>query len=77
MVAMKITGWIIGIVISGFIFIMIVGTALRTPESDARMATQQGIDDLCDKMMSDAALGNERRNTREMCDALKARAAKK
>jgi len=73
----KVLYWILGVVVGGFAFIMIVGTMLRTPESDARRDRQEEINALCDRAMSDAALGQERRNTRAICDDLKARAAKK
>ena len=59
----------VAIAIGLLIMLFIIGTNVSPEESrayDKRRAAQE----MCDQMMSDAALGNERRMTREICDGL-------
>lgn len=71
---MKALYWIVGIVAGGLALILVIGAMLSTPESRARRERLEQIDAFCGKAMSDAALGSERRYTREMCDQLRERA---
>ena len=48
-----------------------------TPEEARRFNAQREADKLCDKLMSDATLGDERRRTRQMCNDLKERLQKR
>ena len=51
---------------------MLIIGANVSPEKSRAYAARDNAEAMCDKMMSDAALGTERRMTREMCDKLKA-----
>ena len=73
---MKIALWIVAGAIGLFVLLGVIGMR-SDPAGQARHDRQAAVDEACDKMMSDAALGNERRMTRQMCDELKARAARR
>ena len=73
---MKIVGWILGVGAGLFVLMLIIGANV-SPEKARAYAAQDQADTMCDKMMSDAALGAERRMTREMCDRLKDEMAKR
>ena len=68
---MKIIAWIVGILISLFVIMLIIGANV-SPEKSKAYAARDNAEAMCDKMMSDAALGTERRMTRDICDKLKA-----
>ena len=68
---MKVFAWIAGISVAILALMMVVGSNM-SPEESARRDRAAAADSECDKMMSDAALGAERRMTREICDRLKA-----
>ena len=61
----------------GLVVVVMIATHKDNPALDAAHAFSDNIDEQCDKMMSDAALGNERRLTRQMCDGLKAEAERR
>jgi len=73
---MKVLGWIVGIVVGLFVLMLVIG-ANTSPEKARAYGAQKNVDDVCDKMMSDAALGAERRMTRQMCDKMKEDATKR
>jgi len=55
-----------------FIGAMILGSNM-SPELSAAYDKKARVEAACDQMMSDAALGAERRATRQVCDETKAR----
>lgn len=63
------------LILIGLVGIMftIVSSYAPSPGARASQDHRENIDEMCEKMMSDSALGNERRMTRQMCDDLKAR----
>lgn len=63
--------WLVGIVGGGFIAIMVFGMLTMSPERSALYEQEQRIKTACGEMMSDSALGNERRMTRAICDQMK------
>ena len=73
---MKIVVWIVGIIAGLFVLMLVIGANL-SPENARAYAAQNEADTMCEKMMSDAALGAERRMTREMCDKLKEEMARR
>lgn len=73
---MKIALYIVAGAVGLFVLLGVIGMNMD-PATSARYDRQAAVDEACEKMMSDAALGNERRMTRQMCDELKARAARR
>lgn len=69
---MKILGFIVGGIAVLFVLMLIIGSNV-SPEKAAQYDKEARADAMCDQMMSDSALGNERRMTREMCNQLKAK----
>jgi hypothetical protein len=66
---------IIGCIAAVVILMLFIRSGNMSPEESARYANKQAVDAACDQMMSDSALGNERRMTRSVCDSMKATAA--
>lgn len=73
---MKTVAWIIGLPIGALLLLAAIGGSM-SPEKSRAYGLQAQVDSQCTQMMSDAALGNERRNTRELCEALKAEAQRR
>jgi hypothetical protein len=67
---MKILGWIVGVVVGLFLFVALLGSC-TSPSQRAAYDKADRINEACDKMMADAALGAERRNVRQACDNMK------
>jgi hypothetical protein len=63
--------WIVGIVGGGFILLMVFGLSM-SPERSALYDQERRVKEACEQMLSDSALGTERRMTRAMCDKMKA-----
>lgn len=68
---MKALKWIVGTIVGLFVAMLILGALVRPDPAREKLSR---IEEACDQMMSDAALGNERRMTRRMCDDMKAQA---
>lgn len=62
--------WFFIIVFGLFAIFMAIGAASSNSSSDKRSR----INEECDKMMADAAPGDEKRRTRAICDQMKANA---
>lgn len=73
---MKTLFWIMGAAVAALGFLAAIGSS-GSPAQAQAYGVQSQADALCAQMMTDAAPGNERRNTREMCDALKAEAQRR
>ncbi|MGE4241737.1 hypothetical protein [Ramlibacter sp.] len=58
-----------------FLGLLLIG-ALIPKEEAQRLAREKRVDDECEKMMADSALGDERRLTRQICEQAKAAARK-
>jgi hypothetical protein len=70
--------WIAGLAIGTFAIFFIAGIVdPPSPELVRAQEVLRLVNERCDTMMSDAALGNERRATRENCDTLKTLAQRK
>jgi flagellar basal body-associated protein FliL len=61
-----------GIVV-GMVGMIAIGLISYTPERAAHYEKDRRVEAACDQMMSDSALGDERRLTRSICDKLKAK----
>ena len=68
---MKVLAWSVVSVVGLFAVIMMFGTKV-SPEMSKLYNKEAAANDMCNKMMSDSALGDERRMTRDMCDNIKA-----
>lgn len=62
--------WVLGIPVVLFIAMMILGSTVSDKKA-AQYGKEAAIERECEKMMSDSALGNERRMTRQICDQMK------
>lgn len=51
--------------------------ATEDPAQARKREQLRNLDRMCEQMMSDSALGNERRTTRSICDEAKAQAQRK
>jgi hypothetical protein len=62
--------------VGGVAVVLVVGLLIfganMSQEQKNAYAKQDRVEAECDKMMSDSALGDERRITRSMCDGMKA-----
>jgi hypothetical protein len=54
-----------------FVLLMIYSGLTMSPQKSALYDKQRRIEQECDKMMSDAALGSQRQMTRAICDRMK------
>jgi len=70
---MKVLLWIVGIVFAGSLVLLIAGMNM-SPRESAAYDQRERVNAACEQMMSDAALGSERRHTRDICDRMKAAA---
>lgn len=64
--------WVIGLPVGIFVLMMVYFAITTSPQKAALMDKRDRIEEACEKMMSDSALGTERRTTRAMCDQMKA-----
>lgn len=65
--------WLLGIPIGLFVLFVIIGLAGGWDNKKGGYSSRnEAVDAACEKMMSDSALGNERRMTRQICDQMKA-----
>lgn len=64
--------WIIVVPVGLFVAMMIIGSLVPKETSD-RWAKEKAIDEACERMIGDSALGYERRMTRQMCDEMRKR----
>jgi hypothetical protein len=70
--------WIVGLAIGIFAIFFVAGiVAPSSPDLERAQEVLRVVNERCDTMMSDAALGSERRATRESCDQLKEVAQRK
>jgi hypothetical protein len=63
---------IIAAAIGGFLLVFALAASV-SPEEAKIYAKEAAVDEACDQMMADSALGAERRMSRQMCDGMKAR----
>lgn len=57
--------WLLGGIVGIVVLMAVIGMNMSPEKQRAYEAQRQG-EAMCDKMMSDAALGSERRTTREL-----------
>lgn len=67
---MKIAAVILGIIV--LIVLSAISSHWPTAEQSENIGRLNAATDFCDKAMSDAKLGAERRETRSICDKMKA-----
>jgi uncharacterized membrane protein YvbJ len=65
--------WFFIIVIGLFVIFMAIGAASSNSSNSASYDKLQRAEAMCEKMIADSALGDERRNIRANCDALMSR----
>ena len=70
---MKVVGFALLAIVGVFILIMVIGSATMPPGYSEWHDKKERMEAFCGKAMSDASLGAERRQTREMCDGFEAR----
>ncbi len=63
--------WIIGVPIGLFLLMLVIGANV-SPQKATQWEKEKRADAMCDQLMSDSALGDERRMTRAICDRVKA-----
>jgi len=58
-------------IVGGIAALLVIGFMTYTPEKAAQYEKAERTEAICDQMMSDSKLGDERRATRKVCDMLK------
>lgn len=58
---------VVGALVLGSIVLLLAAGLSVTPEQERKYNAQRELERVCDEMMSDSALGSERRMTRQMC----------
>lgn len=69
--ALKVLGYVVLGVIGVFVLLLVIGSNMP-PQTSQYYDKKRAAEEMCDQMISDSALGDERRMNRKMCDDLKA-----